>query len=83
MSLFTWVFYNQVMMLQILKAVKMTALVVQQKPCVTSTILVMTPVTVTQQLMLIWEKVSDKILEDINNTFDKLEQTLQIVQRYC
>lgn len=31
-------------------------------------------------LPLIWEKVSDKILKHINDRFDKLEQTLQVVQ---
>lgn len=34
----------------------------------------------TEHLLLIWEKVSDKILEHINGRFDKLEQTLQEVQ---
>lgn len=31
-------------------------------------------------LPLIWEKVSDKILRHMNGRFDKLEQTLQVVQ---
>lgn len=31
-------------------------------------------------LPLIWEKVSNKILKHINDRFDKLEQTLQVVQ---
>lgn len=34
----------------------------------------------TEDLPLIWEKVSDKILDHINGRFDKLEQTLQEVQ---
>ena len=34
----------------------------------------------TEHLPLIWEKVSDKILDHINGRFDKLEQTLQEVQ---
>lgn len=31
-------------------------------------------------LPLIWEKVSDKILKHINDRFDKLDQTPQVVQ---
>ncbi len=31
-------------------------------------------------LLLVWEKISDKILKHINARFDKLEQSLQTVQ---
>ncbi|KAK5852468.1 hypothetical protein PBY51_023934 [Eleginops maclovinus] len=34
----------------------------------------------TEQMPLTWEKIADKILEKMNDRFDKLEQTLQIVQ---
>ncbi|KAM9336985.1 uncharacterized protein ABDE67_020023 [Symphorus nematophorus] len=34
-----------------------------------------------EDMPLIWEKVSDKILKHINDRFDKLDQTLQDVQR--
>lgn len=34
----------------------------------------------TEHMPLIWEKVADKILENMKERFDKLEQTLQIVQ---
>ena len=32
------------------------------------------------ELPLVWDKVSDKILKHINARFDKLDQTLQAVQ---
>lgn len=33
-----------------------------------------------EDLPLIWDKISDKILKHINDRFDKLDQTLQVVQ---